>query len=194
MSKVDDTNDTKRLIIDAAIRVLKTFGMEGLTMRKVALEADMSLGNLQYHYANKAILISALAEHYFGECERLLDEYEHQPNTSRQHQLRSLILYHLDHVEHITDMCRIFREMWALATRDEALHEQLMSYYRVTFNKLTVLIGAMDVTKKQAKQIASFFIPFLEGYSITVHAELQSKAQTVKMLVRICECLIDSGT
>ncbi|MEM9420336.1 MAG: TetR/AcrR family transcriptional regulator [Planctomycetota bacterium] len=192
MGLVDHPNDTKTQIVQAAIEQLKTVGMEGLTMRKVASTARMSLGNLQYHYANKTALLSGLAAHYFGECERLLDSYEHSPQAGRRQQLQSLIVYHLDHVEHITDMCRIFREMWALATRDEELHEQLMSYYRATFKKLTALIEAMGVKKIRAKEIASFFIPFLEGYSITAHAELQSKPQTTRMIVRICESIIDA--
>lgn len=190
VSPLDRTNDTKDAIIHAAIGVLKTVGMEGLTMRRVAAAADISLGNLQYHYVNKTALLAGLAGYYFGACERLLDEYEHRPGARLQEQLRALILYHLDHVDHISDMCRIFREMWALATRDEAIHDQLMAYYRAAFYKLVQLIEAMGVQKRQAKELAALLIPFIEGYSITIHAGLQSKAQTAKMLVRLCESLL----
>ncbi|MEM1213182.1 MAG: TetR/AcrR family transcriptional regulator [Planctomycetota bacterium] len=192
MTTAKDTRGTKALIIQSAIEVLKTFGTEGLTMRKVAAAAQLSLGNLQYHYPNKIVLLSGLAEHYFGVCERLLDAYSPRPGDRRQ-QLRAMVMYHLDHVEHITDMCRIFREMWALATRDDALHEQLMAYYRVTFEKLTGLIEAMGVPRKPARDVAGLFIPFFEGYSITVHAGLQSRPRTVRMLVQMTESIIDGG-
>ena len=54
--------DTKAHIIQAATTVLKDFGTEGLTMRKVATEAEMSLGNLQYHFRNQTALMAGLAD------------------------------------------------------------------------------------------------------------------------------------
>ena len=116
--------ETKQHIIQSALAVLKEVGAEGLTMRGVSARAAMSLGNLQYHFKDKSALLGGVAAYYFGECVLLLDGYRHDPpDGSAPDQLRNLILFFLDHVDHVSDMCRLFREIWALSTRDEAIHE-----------------------------------------------------------------------
>ena len=159
-------------------------------MRKAAAEADMSLGNLQYHFKDKTSLMAGLAEHYFGECSRMLDGYEHTPPTgSAEEQLHQLILYllgHVDHVEHISDMCRVFREMWALSARDSEIHRQLMDYYRTTIEKLTALLSPISSSQDSAKHLASLLLPYIEGYSITSEALPLEKKETAKMLTKLC--------
>ena len=167
-------------------------------MRKAAAEADMSLGNLQYHFKDKTSLMAGLAEHYFGECSRMLDGYEHTPPTgSGEEQLHQLILYllgHVDHVEHISDMCRVFREMWALSARDAEIHRQLMDYYRVTIEKLTTLLLPISSDKDSAQQMASLLLPYIEGFSITCEAMPAGTKQTAKMLTALCRVFLrDSG-
>ncbi|MEM9281763.1 MAG: TetR/AcrR family transcriptional regulator [Verrucomicrobiota bacterium] len=175
---------TKQLILQSAIAILKQFGTEGLTMRKVAAEAEMSLGNLQYHFKDKTALMAGLAEHYFGECAMMLDEYQHD-SDSPEDQLRDVILFSLDHVDHISDMCRIFREIWALSTRDHEIHEQLTEYYRITLNKLTALLIPLCRDEKSAIRLASLLMPYFEGYSITFQALPQKKQETAEMLLEV---------
>ena len=88
---------TKVHILRAAIAILKQVGMEGFTMRGVASEAGMSLGNLQYHFKDKAALMAGLAEHYFAECSGMLDAYTHTPvRGSGSKKLTNLLLFFLE--------------------------------------------------------------------------------------------------
>ena len=181
------TQDTRTRIIRAAIIVLKNVGTEGLTLRRVAAQAKISLGNLQYHYTNRSALMAGLAEHYFDECARMLDGYRHSPQRgSRMAKLRHLILFLLDHVDHVSDMCRIFREIWALSTRDHDIHSQLMSYYELSMEKLSNLLLPICDSEEVARKMASLLVPYLEGYSITHDALPLGKKETAEMLVRRC--------
>lgn len=182
--------DTKTHIIESAIKVLKTFGTEGLTMRKVASEADMSLGNLQYHFKNQRSLMVGLAEYYFSECARMLDSYQHAPQEGiEEAKVRSLILFLLDHVDHISDMCRIFREIWALSARDSEIHTLLIDFYRISLERLTSLLEPLCDTHEAARSIASLLLPYIEGYSIAGEALSQRKEETADMLARLCSAL-----
>ena len=179
--------DTKQGILDAAIAVLQTVGTEGMTMRKVAAEAGMSLGNLQYHYKSKPALLAGLAEHYFAACASMLDDYQLGPEGgSKKEQLHGLVAFLLDHVDHISDMCRIFREMWALAAREDAMHGQLIDYYRVVLGKLTGLLTPLAGGEAEARRMASLLLPYIEGYSITFAALPESKAETAQTLTGLC--------
>ena len=179
--------ETKMHIIESAIAVLKEVGTEGLTMRRVAAESSMSLGNLQYHFKDKTALMGGLAELYFNECSTLLAEYQHTPEDGTiEEKLNHLILEILDHVDHISDMCKIFREIWALATRNDKLHSQLVEYYKTYFENLTQLLNPLCSDDKSAKKMASLLMPYIEGYSITVKALPQSKNETAAMLTESC--------
>lgn len=180
----------KTHIIQSAIALLKVYGTEGLTMRKVATQAEMSLGNLQYHFKDKTALMAGLAEYYFGECTSLLDGYQHRPTDgTTEEKLRNLILFLLDHVDHVSDMCRIFREIWALSARDEDIHRQLVGYYQVTTNKLSKILIPLSGCEEAANNMASLLMPYIEGYSVMFQALPQSKDDTAQMLAKLC-CVI----
>ena len=181
---------TRNHIIDAAISVLKTHGTEGLTMRKVASEAEMSLGNLQYHFKDRPALMAGLAERYFGECAEMLNDYQHTPEAGEpEEKLRNLILFLLDHVDHISDMCRIFREIWALSARDENIHAQMVGYYEITITKLSALLAPLSGDGNVATRMAHLLVPYIEGYSITFKALSEDKIETAEMLAKACWAL-----
>ena len=185
---------TKDHIIRSAIDVLQAYGTEGLTMRKVAGEANMSLGNLQYHFKDKASLMGGLAEYYFGECSSMLDGYQHSPaHGSPEEQLHRFIgslLEHVDHGDQISDMCRVFREMWALSTRDSGIHRQLVNYYQVTTEKLAAVLFPITSNEQSANQLASVILTYIEGYSITSEALPVDRKETAQMLTTLCRVFL----
>jgi len=183
---------TKTLIIERTLSLLKEIGMEGLTMRKVANEAGMSLGNLQYHYKDKAALLSELADSYFDICLGELKSYTPQnSNWTREEQRYALIGFYLDHVDHISDMCRIFRELWALSTRDSSVEQQMNEYYRQLVVTLTGLLTPLCGGEEAAQYVTQLLIPYFEGYSITHDALPVSKQATAAMLSRLCQTICE---
>ena len=58
----DTVVDTRSRIIDAARRCLLADGFMGLSTRKVAVEAEVPLGQLHYHFGSKGGLVLALFE------------------------------------------------------------------------------------------------------------------------------------
>jgi TetR/AcrR family tetracycline transcriptional repressor len=52
----------KRDVVDAATRILDTYGIADLTMRRLARELDVSPGALYWHFTNKQQLLGAVAD------------------------------------------------------------------------------------------------------------------------------------
>ena len=52
-------SDTQDQILDAVITVVERNGVQGLTFRAVAAQADVALGSLNYHFDDKSALITA---------------------------------------------------------------------------------------------------------------------------------------
>ena len=53
--------DTKRRILDAALDLFNENGLVNVRLQHIADQAQMSVGNLAYHYANKEAIVTALA-------------------------------------------------------------------------------------------------------------------------------------
>lgn len=157
-------------------------------MRKVAAEANRSLGNVQYHFKDKTALMGGLAEYYFAECMDLLVGYarDTEEGADPESGVRGLISFYMDHLDHLTDMCRIFRELWALSTRSPELHEQLITYYRMSVEQFADLFAPMGYSSEASARVASLLIPYFEGYSIAGEALPLSKDEMTDLLVRVC--------
>jgi AcrR family transcriptional regulator len=72
--------DTKRIILDAAARVMLARGAANLTLEAVAAEAGLSKGGLLYHYAGKDALLAAMVQRLVDVTEaRVADHQQADP-------------------------------------------------------------------------------------------------------------------
>ena len=164
-------NPKSETIIDCALELLNAQGDHGVTMRKVAQCADMSLSNVQYYFKNKDELLTALANRYFENC---LDEIRQLPvladGDNLRPELAQMLRGFLTHGLEVSEMCRIFREYWAIATRNDVIEEYLRKYYSDLADILTEKLRPASPSPKALSSAVSVIIPFVEGYSITAHS------------------------
>jgi len=66
-------SDRREALVDAAIESLKRFGYEGLSVRRIAAEAGVSIGLINHHFPNKDTLV---AESYRTFSRRLAANFE----------------------------------------------------------------------------------------------------------------------
>lgn len=82
----------KKLILDKSRRLFNEEGLSNVTIRKVALELQMSAGNLTYHFPKRKEIVKELADELsFGEA-AFLEMYLSPQQTS--HQLERLVYNH----------------------------------------------------------------------------------------------------
>jgi DNA-binding transcriptional regulator YbjK len=75
-------------ILDAALRIVGRDGLAALTMRSLAVEADMPLGATTYYFTSKSALIAeAFRLHASRETERVLDAIRQLPAQPSARQL-----------------------------------------------------------------------------------------------------------
>ena len=170
-------------VLDISIDLLRQEGDFGVSMRKVATLTEMSLSNVQYYFKTKDHLLKAMADRYFQQC---LDELAQQPELSSERELKAFISDLLSHVYEVSDMCRIFREYWAISTRNEAIEEYLLDYYRAMTRALIKIFKPLAKDDESVESAVAIFVPFVEGYSITAKAlsvELDSMAESISVIV-----------
>ena len=180
-------------VIDCAMALLRDEGDRGVTMRRVAQYAGMSLSNVQYYYKSKDELLKAVADRYFNACLAELKVVEPVgSHETLEEDLERLLALFLQHGIEVTEMCCVFREYWAISTRNQEINDHINQYYE---EMVRILSGKLRPGAKSEEGLAkavSFLIPYVEGYSITARAmpnSIQSITESLKVI--ICEFLGD---
>ncbi len=156
-------------MLNCAMTLLKDSGDQGLTMRKIAETANMSLSNVQYYFKTKELLLGALLEGF------LLDYAESMqlPSVSAKHgseeKLRLLIALILDDVDS-SDCAVVFKEILAIAERNSAVKKAVDEYYKklhaILFEALKQA-APENCQDQQVTNAVAILLPFIEGYCIT---------------------------
>ena len=90
--------ETVDAILKAALRVLINEGAGAFTIRRIAAECGMKVGNVSYHFPRKELLIQVLLDDLLESYDNHLDRRVRQPNLSAEGRLREVIVMCLDDI------------------------------------------------------------------------------------------------
>ena len=155
-------------IMLAAHDTLIQLGYHGFTMRAVAAECNISVGNLNYYYASKADLLADLLEividGYLADFDAILTANDPQaPEKALGGVIRFIIA---DIGTQETTM--FFPELWALANHDAAASKRMHELYakaRLVFDELIPAINPA-LSSTEARQVSLFLSASLEGHTM----------------------------
>ena len=66
-AKLPQAERRRRAILDATLRVISAGGVDAVTHRRVAAEADVALGSTTYYFASREELLREAFRHYLSE-------------------------------------------------------------------------------------------------------------------------------
>lgn len=159
------TNPKIPLIVDCALAILRDQGEQGLAMRKVAAKAGMSLGNLQYYFKNKDELLDGVLDDYFQRCGDHYDAaFARCRPEGRDATIRFLAAYGMEYAD--SELGKVFRELWGIATRNDRLKGHLHEYYRVYAEEVAKALAPFAGTPDAVARVVSLLIPFYDGYGL----------------------------
>ena len=188
---------SKRPVTDAILAsaeaLLRDHGDHGLSMRKLATEAGISLGHLQHYYKTKNDVLVALIDRYFSYCHTALSEHAATfQHTSPRERVQRLVAFGLTFVGgDLSDMCRLFREFWALATRNDAIDRCLNDYYAAHRQALLDMLTPVARSEASADRAVTFLIPWFEGFSVTHHGMKSDDADTELLVIDTTLALLE---
>ncbi len=168
---MDNRTQKERQILDCALQLLIETGDAGLTMRKLADRAGMRLSNVQYYFASRDDVLDAMVRRYFDDCATQLRTLTNASTAqSQRDRVRFLIRSGLIHGVEISDMCRAFREIWAISSRNHVIDTLLTAYYRGFADIVADYAVNQDAGDACRAKIATLLVPYFEGYSITARS------------------------
>lgn len=119
---------TRTEILRAAKQVLATDGYARFTLRGVAKEAGLTVGNLAYHYGSKRTLVRALIMLLIEEYRAQIDAHMRTAPSGSPDAFRSLVAWLMrDSVSAQTS--RLFREFWTIALHDPVIARTIDRFY-----------------------------------------------------------------
>lgn len=154
-------------ILRAALALLVEHGSKALTLRRIAAECGVNVGNVSYYFRSKEELIRALLDAVIGMYEESFDVIVHDPSATAEERLARLLTLILEDIT-TKKTTRLFPELWAMANHDRFVEERLEELYaraRVSLNEVIAEINpALPDDEREA--LALFMSASMEGMTI----------------------------
>lgn len=157
-----------------------------MSMRMIAAQTGISLGNLQYHFKTRPEILEVLADRFldefFQECRSNLLE---MPAADLQDAFERMLT-----LETGEDCAVVFKELWALSHRDEACRTTLGRHYQRLHKLLTEWLAAnlpQGTAPDRLIPVVDLILPLLEGYCVTapyLKPDARSQAERLAAITR----------
>lgn len=154
-------------ILREAQQILINEGYAGLTIRKVAKQLNISLGNLTYYFPTKDRLLQALIADLLDEYHSaLLAEQERFPDDPHGR--------FLAYLEYLIADCRkadtraTFFQIWGLATHNDVVHELRHQIYSAFRADAAELLRPLNPTMSESElnTLVGTLIALIEGLHV----------------------------
>lgn len=169
---------TEIKILQSAAVVLAKTG-SAFSMRKVAEEASISLGNLQYYFKTKNDLMAGLLNFYSDAYKDRIDTFlEEHPRKDKETAAKALMLI----LEDLSsgDFDEMDQVILSLYNSDKNRRDILDKYYQGLYKQIVKVLESIvpnaNITKINIA--ASIILPFMESYSI-VHSTLGASHEEI---------------
>ena len=116
-------------ILAAALRILIDEGAAAFTLRRIAAECGLKVGNVSYHFPRKELLIQLMLDELLDSYEQVLALTVRAPGKTAEERLAETITLCLDDIG-TKRSTRLFTELWALANQNAFVAERVETFYR----------------------------------------------------------------
>jgi AcrR family transcriptional regulator len=156
--------ETVDAILKAALRVLINEGAGAFTIRRIAAECGMKVGNVSYHFPRKELLIQVLLDDLLESYDKLLEHRVRQPELRPEERLRVLIVMCLDDIAGIRTT-RLFTELWALANHNPFIADRVRAFYRRVHDFIAEYVAVLNpaLAPDEVQTVAIFISAAMEG-------------------------------
>ena len=156
-------------ILGAAQEILIRDGYQGLTLRRIADECGISVGNLNYYYRRKADLLHDLVRRVFDGYLAEFDRIRGETHGCPRDELEAVLRFIFEDLS-TRETTVFFPEMWALANHDEDAAEAVDEIYsneRLVFEELIPQMNPR-LRPEQVESLAVFVSASIEGHTMFV--------------------------
>lgn len=189
--------ETIEQILRAALRVLVEEGSRAFTLRRIAAECGMKVGNLSYYFPRKENLVQELLEAILNGYGDIAADMLESTSAQPEERLRRIISFTLDDIRS-KRTTNLFPELWALANHDARVNALVQDFYARAQLVIATTVAAVNpaLSEDDCRTVALFISATMEGTTIFAGYEKpwetrmpQIKALAVKSLIDLVRTL-----
>lgn len=160
-SRGSDTVDT---ILKAAADVLVEEGASAFTLKRIADECGLKVGNVSAHFPRKEMLVQVLLEELLTSAENLLDKTFRQSEVSAEKALITIIGGTLDGIS-TKRTTNLFTELWAMANHNDFVASRIENLYRYMHNLIGTFVAQLNpsLEPEDVETVSLFISGSIEG-------------------------------
>lgn len=160
-------HQTREQILKAALHLLVEEGYRAMTMRRVAGECGLKLGNLTYHFPAREDLVKALLDAVISAYEIEFHEIAHNAMFAPEVRLAHYCELVLEDIRS-KKTTRVFPELWALSNHDPFVFERVHELYARARASLIEIIEELrpDLPPEKRQALALFISASMEGLTV----------------------------
>lgn len=159
--------ETVDLILNAARRVLVDEGATAFTLRRIATECNLKVGNISRHFPRKEMLIQALLYELLLSNEELIESNIRQSGMSAEEALTLVITGTLTDIGR-KEMTHLFTELWAMSNHDDFVAGRVEETYRYVNALIGSLVKQMNtsLSADEVETVSLFISATMEGTTV----------------------------
>ena len=159
--------ETIEQILRAALHVLVEEGFRAFTLRRIAAECGMKVGNLSYYFSHKEDLVQELLEAILNGYADMAAAMFKDLSTQPEERLCRIIEMTLDDVRS-KRTTNLFPELWALANHDAKISALVQDFYARAQRGIAAAVGVLNpaLSAEDCRLVALFISAMIEGTTI----------------------------
>lgn len=159
--------ETREVIIAATMRLLVEEGYRAITMRRVAKECGLKIGNLTYHFGSREDLIRSTIEAIRLGYSVVISDAAERDDATPEQKLVDLCDFFLDDIK-TKKTTMVFPELWALANHDPFVYDIVHEIYIGVIDLFFHIISELrpDLPEPARMQLSLFIQASIEGMTI----------------------------
>ena len=160
-------HETYDLILRAALSLLIEQGYRAMSMRRIAAECGMKLGNVTYYFPTREELMRALLDAVIQSYQSEFDSIMGDEGASPEQRLADLCRLILEDIRS-KQTTRLFPELWALANHDMFAAECVNDLYARARVSLDLAVAAINpgLSPARREMLVLWISASMEGLTV----------------------------
>jgi AcrR family transcriptional regulator len=190
-------SETVDAILKAALQVLIEEGASAFTLRRIAQQCGLNVGNVSRHFPRKEMLVQILLEEVLSPSEGLIESNIRETGMPPDEALALVIGGSLDQIA-TKPMAHLFIELWAMANHNEFVAGRVEATYRYVHQLIASFVKQLNpaLSPEDVDAVALFINASIEGSTMLAGFGKpwspmmpQMKAIAVRSLVQIAKTI-----
>lgn len=154
-------------ILKAALHVLIEEGSGAFTLRRIAAECNLQVGNVSRHFPKKEMLVQVLLFELLSNSEDLLKTGIRGTKMPAEEALAFIITGTLDEIT-TKRMTHLFTELWAMSNHDPFVAERVEATYRYVHTLIGKYVKELNpsLTAAEVETVSLFINATMEGTTV----------------------------